>query len=173
MRVLRVQYDGYHPLVSVREPGEWYNIADFVQPDNPDVRALYRQLGPSEWECFDFVCQNISYRRDIEEWWSFPSETLARRQADCEDTSNLLASILNCFSETYVGLGTYNGGAHAWVISSGGQIYETTFTKAATVKPDNYLLFALFNHHQFCEFWPGALEQVLQLRRLDKLKISA
>ncbi|GAI64988.1 unnamed protein product [marine sediment metagenome] len=83
--------DGQY-LVSVRYPGQWNDIREFVQPSNPDVIAAYSQYGPDPWNLYDAVCRNIDYRRDIGEFWAFPSEVLASGTADCEDTSNLLTS---------------------------------------------------------------------------------
>ncbi len=41
----KVRYQNGDILVSVRSPGEWHNIRDFVQPDNPDViNAVSRAL---------------------------------------------------------------------------------------------------------------------------------
>ncbi|GAJ01363.1 unnamed protein product, partial [marine sediment metagenome] len=55
-------------LVSVRYPGQWHDLREFVQPDNPDVVAAYSQFGPDYWSLYDFVCRNIDYRRD---WGEF------------------------------------------------------------------------------------------------------
>ncbi len=35
VNIPRVHYDDGQVLVEVRNPGEWHNIRDFVQPDNP------------------------------------------------------------------------------------------------------------------------------------------
>ncbi|GAH70448.1 unnamed protein product, partial [marine sediment metagenome] len=67
--------DGQY-LVPVRY-GQLHDIRDFVQPANPDVIAAYSQIGPDPWRLYDFVCRNIDYRRDIGEFWAFPSEVLA------------------------------------------------------------------------------------------------
>ncbi|GAI94837.1 unnamed protein product, partial [marine sediment metagenome] len=44
----RISYDGQY-LVSVRYPGQWHLLTDFIQPNNPDVLALYSQIGPDPW----------------------------------------------------------------------------------------------------------------------------
>jgi hypothetical protein len=46
VNIPRVHYDDGEVLVQVRNPGEWHDIRDFVQPANPEVnsainRALY------------------------------------------------------------------------------------------------------------------------------------
>ena len=46
VNIPKVHYEDSQVLVQVREPGKWYDIREFVQPDNPDVvntvsRALY------------------------------------------------------------------------------------------------------------------------------------
>ncbi|GAJ22157.1 unnamed protein product, partial [marine sediment metagenome] len=81
----RVYQDGQY-LISVRYPGQWHDLREFVQPDNPDVLAAYFQYGPDPRALYDWVCRNIDYRRDIGEFWQTPSETL-KGIGDCEDTS--------------------------------------------------------------------------------------
>ncbi|GAI41330.1 unnamed protein product [marine sediment metagenome] len=46
--------DGQY-LVSVRYPGQFNDIREFVQPQNPDVLAVYSQYGPGYWALYDFV----------------------------------------------------------------------------------------------------------------------
>ncbi len=46
VNIPKVHYDNGQVLVSVRSPGEWHDIRDFVQPASPEVistinRALY------------------------------------------------------------------------------------------------------------------------------------
>ncbi|GAH71442.1 unnamed protein product, partial [marine sediment metagenome] len=91
--------DGQY-LVSVRYPGQLNDIREFVQPHNPDVIAVYSQVRPDPWALYDFVCRNIDYRRDWGEFWQTPSETL-RGYGDCEDSSNLLTSLLRNFTNAY------------------------------------------------------------------------
>ena len=79
----RIYYSDGGYMVSVRYPGQWHDIRDFVQPHNPDVVAVYRQIGPAPWDLYDFVCRRIDYRLDFGEFWAFPSEVLARGEADC------------------------------------------------------------------------------------------
>jgi len=166
----RVAYEDHHILVSVREPGEWYDILDFVQPDNPDVLAVLSHCGPDRWSLYDFVCRNINYRRDIGEFWQIPSETLANEWGDCEDSAILLCSLLQ---NAYVALGNYGGQGHAWVLDEEGEILESTYTSARRVAdPENYITYALFNHLGTYEFWDGALQQILDLRRDEKLKLK-
>ncbi|GAI89685.1 unnamed protein product, partial [marine sediment metagenome] len=157
--------DGQY-LVSVRYPGQWNDIREFVQPSNPDVVAAYSQYGPDPWNLYDFVCRNIDYRRDIGEFWAFPSEVLASGTADCEDTSNLLTSLLCCGGiNAYTAIGDYQGYGHAWV-DRGGQIYETTYTRARPVPdPEHYTPYCLFNDREMMELWPGALGEVFELGR--------
>ncbi|GAI47227.1 unnamed protein product, partial [marine sediment metagenome] len=135
--------DGQY-LVSVRYLGQWHDLRDFVQPDNPDiVAAIYGETGPDVWGCLDWVCRNISYRRDIGEWWSFPSETVERGNGDCEDSAILTCSLLKNFNDGYVALGDYQGYGHAWC-QLGGQILETTYTRARPVPdPEHYIPFVL------------------------------
>lgn len=163
--------DGQY-LVSVRYLGQWHQLTDFVQPNNPDVVALYSEIGPDAWALYDWVARNISYRLDIGEFFLFPSEALARRQGDCEDTSILLTSLLRNFTDAYVALGTLRGLGHAWV-AYGRDILETTYTSTRPVPdPKNYVAFVLFDEREVIELWPGALDEVFNLGRNEELKLK-
>jgi len=163
--------DGQY-LVPVRY-GQLHDIRDFIQPDNPDVIAAYSQYGPDPWNLYDFVCRNIDYRRDIGEFWAFPSEVLARGAADCEDTSNLLTSLLCCGGiNVYTVIGDYQGYGHAWC-QLNGQILETTYTRAYPVPdPEHYTPYCLFNDREVIELWPGALGEVFELGRNEVAKLN-
>ncbi len=164
------QLDGQY-LVSVRYPGQWHDLRSFVQPNNPDVQAIYSQIGPDSWALYDFVCRNIDYRRDIGEFWQTPSETL-KGYADCEDTSILLTSLLRNFTNPHVALGSFQGYGHAWVVKEG-QIYETTYTQARPVSdPQDYCPCVYFNDQEVIELWPGALGEVFELRRDEAAKLN-
>ena len=166
------QLDGAY-LVSVRYPGQWNYLQDFVQPNNPDVVAAYYQFGPMPWNLYDFVCRIVDYKLDIGEWWAFPSEVLASDTGDCEDTSNLLTSLLRCGGiNAHTILGDYQGYGHAWV-EIGGQIYETTYTRAQQVPdPEHYCPYCLFNDQEVIELWPGALGEVFELGRDEDTKLN-
>ena len=168
----RVSYEDGQYLVSVRYPGQWRDIREFVQPDNPDVIAIYSEIGPDAWALYDFVARNISYRLDVGEFFLFPSETLAREKGDCEDTSILLTSLLRNFTDAHVALGTLQGLGHAWV-AYGGDILETTYTSARPVPdPEDYVAFVLFNEREVIELWPGALGEVFELGRDEVTKLN-
>ncbi len=169
----RVSYEDSQYLVSVRYPGQWRNIREFVQPDNPDVIAIYSEIGPDAWALYDFVARNISYRLDVGEFFLFPSETLAREKGDCEDTAILLTSLIRAGGdECHVALGTLRGLGHAWVAHRG-EIMETTYTSARPVPdPENYIPFSLFNDQEVIELWPGALAEVFTVSRDEGLKLS-
>lgn len=159
--------------VSVRYLGRWYDLQDFVQPDDPGVVAAYSRIGPDVWGCLDFVCQSISYRRDVGEFWSFPAETLKRTTGDCEDSSILLASLLRNFTNAYVAIGNLQGFGHAWVVNGEGEVLEATYTKARRVpNPGDYCTYGLFNDQEVLELWPGALDEVFKLDRDEKLKLE-
>ncbi len=162
--------DGY--LVSVRYPGQLNDIREFVQPDNPEVIAVYSQY-PDPWLLYDFVCRNIDYRRDWGEFWMTPSETL-RGYGDCEDSAILLTSLIraggapNC----YVALGSLGGYGHAWC-EYNGQVLETTYTRAQPVPdPQDYCPYCIFNESEVIELWPGALGEVFELGRNEQLKLE-
>ena len=169
----RIYYEDGQYLVAVRYPGQWNELRDFVQPDNPDVIAVCSQIGPDVWGCLDWVCQNISYRRDIGEFWQTPSETLSKGQGDCEDSANLLTSLIraggapNC----YVALGSLGGYGHAWC-EHNGQILETTYTSARPVaNPEDYQGLVAFNNCEVIESYPGALRDVFSIGRNEPVKL--
>ncbi|MBA7680434.1 hypothetical protein ES703_88750 [subsurface metagenome] len=168
----RAYYEDGQWMVNVRYPGQWNDIREFVQPDNPDVLAVYSQYGPDYWALYDFVCQNIDYRLDTGEMWLTPSETL-RGFGDCEDTSILLASLMgaggiNC----YVALGNLGGYGHAWCTLNG-QILETTYMSARAVpNPEDYCPYVLFSDRDVIELWPGALGEVFEIRRNEGVKLN-
>lgn len=164
--------DGQY-LVAVRYPGQWNYLQDFVQPDDPDVVAVYSQIGPDSWGCLDFVCRHIAYRRDIGEWWSFPAETLNRGYGDCEDSSILLASLLRNFTNAYVAIGSFQGWGHAWVVNEEGEILESTYTEAGRVPdPEHYSPYVFFSNQEVIELWPGALGEAFELGRDESLKLK-
>ena len=169
----RVLEDGQY-LVSVRYPGQRQDIRSFVQPYDPDVIAVYKQIGPDPWTLYDFVCRNIDYKLDIGEFWLTPPETLARRLGDCEDTSNLLTSLIRAggVPNCHVAVGSYQGYGHAWV-SHNGQILETTFTSARVVPdPGDYFPYLYFNDLDVIELWPGAMTEVFGLERNEARKLN-
>lgn len=167
----RIYLQGGQYLVNVRY-GSWHDLREFVQPSNPDVLAIYSQYGPDYWSLYDFVCREIDYRRDIGEFWLTPSETLASKRADCEDTAILLCSLLRCFTDAHVALGEYQGYGHAWC-NHLGQILETTYTSARPVPdPENYIAFAIFDDQDVIELWPGALGEIFDLRRDESTKLG-
>ncbi len=168
----RIFREDGHYLVAVRYPGQWHNLQDFIQPDNPDVVAIYSQIGPDAWQLLDFVCRHVSYKREVGEHWQFPSETLARGQGDCEDTSLLLCSLLRNFTDAQVVLGNFQGYGHAWC-ELDGQILETTYTSARPVPdPQDYCPYCIFNESEVVELWPGALGKLFDLRRDEATKLN-
>lgn len=167
----RIYYQDGQCLVNVRY-GKWHDLRDFIQPDNPDVLAIYHQYGPDYWALYDFVCKSVSYKREVGEMWQFPSETLTRGLGDCEDTSLLLCSLLRNFTDAKVALGNYQGYGHAWC-QLDRQILETTYTSARPVPdPQNYCPYVCFHDQEVIELWPGALAEVFSLGRDEELKLN-
>lgn len=169
----RVSSQDEQYLVSVRYPGQWHGLREFVQPDNPDVLAAYSQYGPDPWALYDFVCRNIDYRRDWGEFWQLPSETL-RGHGDCEDASILLTSLIRAGgpANCYVALGSLGGYGHAWC-QLDGRVLESTYTRARPVPdPEDYRTLALFNESEVVELWPGALDEVFALGRDEVRKLD-
>jgi len=120
------------------------------------------------------VCRNIDYRRDIGEFFQFPSETLARGQGDCDDSSILLTSLIRAGGiPAYTALGGLQGLGHAWVVSEEGEILEATYTTARPVPdPEDYCPYVLVSDLEVIELWPGALGEVFELGRDEELKLE-
>lgn len=170
----RVWYrDGLY-YITVRNSGEWNEIRDFIQPQNPEVMKTILECGSgSAWECFDWVCRNIDYRSDQGEFFQYPHETVMRQLGDCEDSTILLTSMLRNFTNAYAVLGEYLGYGHAWVEMEDGQIYETTLTQAMTVPdPEHYVAYVKFNDREVYEMWPGALKEVFGVSRNECAKLT-
>ena len=135
--------------------------------------AVYREVGPDPWALYNWVCQNIDYRRDVGEFWQTPSETL-RGSGDCEDTSILLTSLIRAGgSPAHVALGNLQGLGHAWVVNEKGETLEATYTEARHVPdPEDYCPYVYFNDQEVIELWPGALGEVFSLQRNESLKLN-
>jgi hypothetical protein len=142
---------------------EW-DIRQFVQPDTPGVVAIARSFSSLPKDKFieaawGWVVNNIKYppgnievadRHRLEaftgrarqkfvtfDYWSFPAETLATGYGDCEDVSNLLASILRhrlSEDEVFVTVGAFTDFGHAWVTLSNGLVLEATSSPEAPRK---------------------------------------
>ncbi|GAI44261.1 unnamed protein product, partial [marine sediment metagenome] len=168
----RVFYQDGQYLVNVRY-GQWHDLRGFVQPSNPDVLAIFSQYGPDYWSLYDFVCRHVAYKSEVREHWQFPSETLARGEGDCEDTSILLTSLLRCVGiDAYTAIGEYLGYGHAWTTQNG-FIYETTYTRARPIAdPQDYYPYCIFNESEVSELWPGALGEVFRLSRDEATKLN-
>ena len=168
----RVSYEDSQYLVSVRYPGQWRDIREFITPYAPEVQQIYQEVGPDTWALYDWVSRNISYRLDIGEFFQFPRETIARSKGDCEDTSLLFVSLTQNFErDVWAVLGSYQGFGHAWGVKNS-NIYETTYTSARPVTdPEHYVPFMLFNDHEVIELWPGALDDIFRIKRDEATKL--
>lgn len=126
------------------------------------------------YELWDWVCREISYRSDDGEFWFFPGESLARGAGDCDDSANLLTSLLRSAGfDAYTVVGSYRGFGHAWT-ELDGEILETTYTYAhPVVDPQNYRAYARFNDQEVIEMWPGAMAHLFQLAHRECQKLSA
>ena len=124
------------------------------------------------YELWDWVCRQISYRSDDGEFWFFPGESLTRGAGDCDDSANLLTSLLRSADyNAYTVVGSYCGFGHAWT-ELDGQILETTFTYAHPVlDPHNYRAYAEFNDQEVIELWPRAMSQLFQVARSECRKL--
>ncbi len=168
----RVHYQDGEYLVAVRSPSEWHELREFIDPLDPKVQQIYRQVGPDTWALLNWVCKRIEYRSDDGEWWRFPAETIVGTQGDCDDSAILLCSLLRNFTDCYAVVGSYRGFGHAWV-QTDGQILETTYTFAHAVPdPQNYRPFAMFNDQEVIELWPRALGQLFEVARSECRKLA-
>jgi hypothetical protein len=127
------------------------------------------------FKLWDWVCRHVSYRSDDGEYWYFPNEVLseAKPTGDCDDTANLLTSMLRAAGfNAYTVAGSYRGFGHAWT-ELDGEILETTYTYAHPVAdPQNYRAYAKFNDQEVIEMWPGALSNLFQLAHNECKKLT-
>jgi len=125
------------------------------------------------FELWDWVCRQIDYRSDDGEFWFFPTESLARGAGDCDDSANLLTSLLRSAGfNAYTVVGSYHGFGHAWT-ELDGKILETTYTYAHDVSdPQNYRPYAKFNDQEIIEMWPGAISRLFQLAHSECQKLA-
>lgn len=81
------------------------------------------------WRIWDYVARSVQYISDkqlcgLEDFWLFPEETLMLHKGDCEDTSFLLAALLqasgiseHCIRVVLGRVASSAGGyGHAWVV---------------------------------------------------------
>jgi hypothetical protein len=169
----RIYYQDGEYLVSVRFPGQWHDLREFITPLDAEVQRVLLETGYNLEDCFDFVCRNTRYQSDIGEFWKFPSETLRDGAGDCEDSTFAFVSLAQNFDpDVWAILGDYMGFGHAWATRNG-VLYETTYTSARQVKdPQNYRTLVAFNQHDVCEVYPGALAELFGLERDEKVKLN-
>ena len=94
----------------------------FLTPNEASVVAKVDELGGVPQNCYNWVCQNITYVSDQDNYmedekWCFPAETLEKGSGDCEDQAFLIASMfmrlgIECFVRTAYLINM--GGGHAW-----------------------------------------------------------
>ena len=140
-----------HPSVAVvTDLREWIASGDHEEIQRvvknlslPDDRRTgsFDRRARLVWE---WIAREITYVDDLgsngtREFWQFPSETIALRQGDCEDSSVLLATLLLAAGispfcvRVVIGLVTQDGSAtpHAWPIYKDERgcwrILETTY----------------------------------------------
>ena len=125
------------------------------------------------YKLWDWVCHQIAYRSDDGEYWFFPSQTLARGAGDCDDSANLLTSLLRSAGfNAYTVIGSYRGFGHAWT-ELDGEILETTYSYAHPVTDlQNYRAYARFSDQEVIEIWPGAMSQLFQLAHNECKKLT-
>lgn len=147
-------------IVEKRYPGERLDIREFIRPDTLMVQELVSRLPPDPTAHYRWVVEQIAYPvggdevldlhqecrwvtragrwrtcQLTDEFWSFPSETLADRVGDCDDKSILLVSMLRHLyppQAVWATVGYWQGFGHMWVTVWTGQgwaVYETTLDR--------------------------------------------
>lgn len=133
---MQVQYKRIQPPLPgeiaylARPPATLY-LHEFVQPLSHDVYEIAKQIAEIEDEnaaieqAFMKAIATVEYELDEQQfgkpdWFQFPFEVLMTRRGDCEDTANLLTSILRAAgisaAMTAYGIVTIDGRQfrHAW-----------------------------------------------------------
>lgn len=170
-----------------RFPGEEWDVRQFIQPMTPGVRRIASRLPDVDFiqAAWEWVVRNIrypygpqdtedrhtleaflkpdgspKYRVTTDDFWSFPAETLAFGEGDCEDATFLLVSLLRTKlppENVFATIGLFQDFGHAWVTVMDGStplVLETTprrqdkmwFQRTAEGPP--YYPFFRFNDQQ-------------------------
>jgi hypothetical protein len=113
-------------LANVRRDGRFHSIRDLVRPNDPLVAEVSVPLlqAPNFIEAAqDFVSEFTDYTKEIGDYWSYPHETLAYKNGDCDCLAILLCSILRngitadrvfCAIGTWQTTGKPDG--HMWIL---------------------------------------------------------
>lgn len=120
-------------------------LNELITPNTKQICDIYDGLvaptrGETIWNCWNYVCTHIRYKRERGDVWAFPYQTLWQKCGDCEDSSFLLCSLLRhndllSVEEVWATLGTYGLllEGHAWVtvlLDGKRWVMETTLSKA-------------------------------------------
>ena len=180
------------PLLDLRF-GDLYSPQEFARSTEEliGIAQQYRSLPEEEaiHQLWDFVCRQIKYPKTMsdrhvmsayptksvfgsgyefkqasDDFWQFPSETIAWGIGDCADTSNLLVSIASNFvpsERLYVVVGeVIDGIGHAWVeyfplYNEKGFILETTLTQAPKQEAGSRIAgrIADRSYHEYDQYW--------------------
>lgn len=145
-------------MADVRGDHKLHSIRSLVQPDDPEVRDVARELSRARdfiSAAREFVNSFTTYGTEVGDYWSVPAETLVRRSGDCDCLSILLCSILRNqipAENVYCAIGKWSTAGktegHMWVVVAAqngeDRILEST---AGPDKPDRgkYVLYGMFN----------------------------
>lgn len=153
-------------VVKKRYGGERLDIREFIRPDSFMVQELVASLPPDPDTYYAWVVRHIAYPfgdeavldlhqecryvtrtgrwqicEQTDDFWSYPSETLADRVGDCDDKSFLLVSMLRHLygpDQVFATVGYWQGFGHVWVVLAlpeGWRVYETTLERVPNPIP--------------------------------------
>lgn len=77
---------GWKPLPTKRTPSQWDRVKSEAIDSIPGVTT------PEEVN--HWVNSNVTYTQDVVDHWQLPSETMERREGDCEDIAILKRALL-------------------------------------------------------------------------------
>ena len=145
-------------LANVRYDGKYHSVKSLVQPDDPVVRDVARELVQSNdfiGAAQEFVDSFTTYQKEVGDYWTVPGEILADRAGDCDDKAILLTSILRNYlpaDQVYCAFGLWilNGETtgHMYVVTEGedgeDRIIEATAGPERKTR-GKYVLHGMFN----------------------------
>ena len=145
-------------LANVRYDGQYHNIKNLVQPDDPEVRDIARVLVQANdfvAAAQEFVNSFTTYETEVGDYWTEPRELLEAQAGDCDDKAILLCSILRNYlpaDQVYCAFGLWaldgETTGHMWVVAEGedgeDRIIEATAGPERKTR-GRYVLHGIFN----------------------------
>lgn len=143
-----------YPISDSGEYSDYHEINAFLKADRPFFGHSYMVKGQTE------------------EFFQFPSETLAFAVGDCDCLAILLTSLLRNMlppPRVYAVIGEFEGYGHAWVEAEG-RILEATLQAATDFTPDTDKYYSPIYRFNDMEVLMAAKEEKKELNHSQEIK---